>query len=59
MNTAIPFAVEARNTEPASESAHRIATAPASSSAGASTWSGHQPPSAHVITTAARNTTIT
>ena len=59
MKTAMPFAVEARKTEPASDSAHRIATAPASPSAGSSTRSGHQPPSAHVITVAIAKTTIT
>ena len=59
MKTAMPFAVEARKTEPASESPHRIATAPASPIAGSSTRSGHQPPSAQVIIVASAKTTIT
>ena len=59
MKTAIPFAVEDRTTEPASDSAHRIATAAASSIAGSSTRSGHQPPATQVITAASRNTVTT
>ena len=59
MKTAMPFAVAARKTEPVSESAHRIATAPASPIAGVTMRSGHQPPSAQVITVATTKTTIT
>ncbi len=59
MKTAIPLAVEDRTTEPASDSAHTIATAAASSIAGSSTRSGHQPPATQMITAASRNTVTT
>ena len=59
MKTAIPLAFEESSTEPASESAARIATAAASSSAGTTVRSGHQPLNAQVIATVARKTTIT
>ena len=59
MKTAIPLALAESSTEPASESAESTATAAASISAGATVRSGHQSLNAHVITVAARKTTIT
>ena len=59
MKTAIPFAVEASTTEPASESAAMIATPRPSAASGASVRSGHQPPSASVSSSEASATPMT
>ena len=59
MKTAMPFAVEASTTDPASDSAATTATASASSIAGTTTRSGHQPLNAHVSTTVAKKMTTT
>ena len=59
MNTAIPFAVEERNTEPSRLSAATITTATASPSAGCQNRSGHQPPAQYVIPAVAENTPTT
>ena len=45
MNTAIPFAIELRNTDPSSDTAATIATPPASSNPGVTMRSGHHDPS--------------
>ncbi len=50
----MPLAVDDRNTEPSSESAAITTTPAISPSPGATGWSGHQPPAAAVISSAAR-----
>ena len=59
MKTAIPLAVDDRNTEPPSDSAAMMATASDSPTAGPRMRSGHHPPITHVITVAARKTAAT
>ncbi len=50
MRTAMPLAIVDRYTDPASEMAVTITAAAASSIAGSTTSSGHQPPASPVIT---------
>ena len=59
MNTAMPFAVAVRKTEPSSESATTITTAKASSAPAATTLSGHQPPTSPVVTVSTAKRTAT
>ena len=54
MNTAMPFAVDESTTEPSSEMAITMRTAPASSTPGQTMRSGHQCPVSPVIAIAAK-----
>ncbi len=59
MKIAIPLAVLASMTEPASDSAVMTSTASTSCAAGSSGLPGHQPPIAPVIASAAKKTAST